>query len=190
MVWTVARERDMPIVSRAAAGTFRVVALLWLGNVRILMHGNELAHALATQRLSMFSEPAFDLVEHGWHAPPALPAPLVASYAHVVREFDDPEGHRRVASFEGWMPRMDRLPPDPVLAVVDADGVLRGLAKMSFIGPGKESLRFNIPQKRGFDGYVLAPRSGETLSVLVLNASNTHVLANIPLDIPIAPPAG
>lgn len=60
---------------------------------------------------------------------------------------------------------------------------------MSFIGPGKESLRFNIPQKSGFHGYVLAPQNGEAFPVLVLDASNTRVLANITLDIPAVPPS-
>ena len=136
------------------------------------------------QHLSMFAEPAFDLVEHGWHAPLSIPAPLATSYSRVVRQFDDPEGHRLVADFEGWIPRVENLPSDPVLVVVDASGSLRGLAKFSFIGPGKKSLRFNVPRKRGFDGYVLDPKPNERLSVLVLDASLTRVLANVPLQIP------
>ncbi|GAA0713694.1 hypothetical protein [Dokdonella soli] len=139
---------------------------------------------LKQRHLSMFAEPAFNLVEHGWHAPAQMPAPLARAYAHVMREFDDPQGHRRVADFEGWMPRVRGVPSEPVLVVVDAQGAMRGLAKLSFIGPGKDSLRFNIAHKRGFDGYVLDPQADEHLSVLVLDTSNTQVLATIPLHVP------
>ncbi|MEO7064884.1 MAG: hypothetical protein ABI082_14060 [Dokdonella sp.] len=139
------------------------------------------------QHLSMFAEPAYNFVEHGWQAPPVVPTPLAGAYAHVVREFDDPEGQRRVADFEGWIPRVENLAPDPVLVVVDSSGGMRGLGKFSFFGPGKKSLRFNIPQKRGFDGYVLDPKPEERLSVLVLDVSNTRVLATVPLHVPTDP---
>jgi hypothetical protein len=101
-----------------------------------------------------------------------------------VREFDDPLPGRHVADFEGWMPRIEGRPRDPLLVVVDADGVLRGLAKTSFIGMNRNSLRLNVPQQRGFDGYVVDPRPGETLSLLVLDASGTRALAAIALSIP------
>lgn len=136
------------------------------------------------QHLAMYAEPAFRLVEHGWSAPLPLPAPLDGAHARVVREFVDPHSHRRVADFEGWVSRIEGIPRDPVLAVVDARNTLRGLAKLSYIGPNKKSLRLNLAKKRGFDGYVLDPRPGEQLSILVLDASNTRTLALVPLQIP------
>jgi len=48
----------------------------------------------------------------------------------------------------------------------------------------RNALRLNIPQQRGFDGYILDPRPGETLSLLVLDATGTHALAGIALQIP------
>lgn len=139
---------------------------------------------LQRAHLSMFAEPAFELVQSGWHAPQDLPTTLAGSTAHVVREFDDMLGQRRVAAFEGWLPRIEGVRRNATLVVVDAHGVLRGLAKPSFIGPNKHVLRFGIAQKRGFDGYVLAPQRGERLRVLVLDASATRVLATIALDVP------
>jgi peptidoglycan/LPS O-acetylase OafA/YrhL len=141
---------------------------------------------LEARHLSMYAEPAFGLIEQGWHAPADIPPALETADARVVREFDDTLGHRRVADFEGWMPRVEHRPRAPVLAVVDASGHLRGLAKTGYIGLNKHSLRFNVAQKRGFDGYVLDPQPGEALQVLVLDSTNTRVLAMIPLTIPAA----
>lgn len=140
---------------------------------------------LRARHLSMFAEPAFALLQpDAWHAPVERPAAIDDSVARVVREFDDPLSGRRVAAFEGWMPRIEGRPSDPVLVVVDGAGSLRGLAKTSFIGMNRHSLRLNIPQQRGFDGYVLDPRPGETLALLVLDAAGTHALASIALPIP------
>jgi hypothetical protein len=144
---------------------------------------------LRQRHLSMFSEPAFGMVERSWRAPTHVaPTPAGAS-THVVREFTDAQSHRHIAEFEGWMPRIHGIARNPVLVVVDERGALRGLAKLSFIGPGKEPLRFNIARKRGFSGYVLDAEAGEQLSVLVLDASHTNVLATMPLRLPVAAPA-
>jgi hypothetical protein len=116
--------------------------------------------------------------------PAGRPPTFDDATARVVREFDDPLTGRHVADFEGWMPRIEGRPTDPVLVVVDAAGALRGVAKTSFIGFNRHSLRLNIPQQRGFDGYVLDPRPGETLSLLVLDAAGTRALAAIAFSIP------
>ena len=79
---------------------------------------------------------------------------------------------------------MEIFSPDPVLVVVDSNGGMRGLGKFSFLATGKKSLRFNIPRKRGFDCYVLDPKPEERPFVLVLDASNTRVLATVPPHVP------
>lgn len=140
---------------------------------------------LRARHLSMFAEPAAALLQPGaWRAPAEHPPALEDASARIVRGFDDPLSGRRVAAFEGWMPRLDGRPRDPLLVVVDSGGTLRGLAKTSFIGINRSSLRLNIPQQRGFDGYVIDPRPGETLSLLVLDAAGAHALAAIRLPIP------
>jgi peptidoglycan/LPS O-acetylase OafA/YrhL len=140
---------------------------------------------LRAGHLSMFAEPAAALLQPGaWHVPAGRPPAFDDATARVVREFDDPLSGRHVADFEGWMPRIEGRPTDPVLVVVDAAGALRGVAKTSFIGFNRHSLRLNIPQQRGFDGYVLDPRPGETLSLLVLDAAGTRALAAIAFSIP------
>jgi len=134
--------------------------------------------------LSMFAEPGFGLVEHGWHAPAQLPATLAGSSAHIVRQFDDTLGQRHVADFEGWMPNVPSLSRDTVLVVVDARGDMRGLAKFSFLGANDKWFKYRVVRKRGFDGYALAPRAGEQFRVLALDATSTQVIAVATLEIP------
>jgi hypothetical protein len=141
---------------------------------------------LRASHLSMFAEPAAALLQSGaWHAPAERPPATTDAVARIVREFDDPLSGRRIADFEGWMPRIESRPRDPLLVVVDAAGSLRGLAKTSFIGMNRSSLRLNVPQQRGFDGYVIDPRPGEVLSLLVLDASGAQALAAITLSVPV-----
>lgn len=139
---------------------------------------------LKQNRLSMFAEPAAALIENGWRAPAQLPVPLTTAHAKVVREFHDPRGQRRVAAIEGRVPRIAGRSRDATLVVVDETGALRGLAKFSFMGPNRQSLRFTMPAPRGFDGYVLDPLPGERLHVLVLDPSASDALAAIDLRIP------
>jgi hypothetical protein len=137
---------------------------------------------LKQRHLSMYAEPAFAAFERGTPiAPPTQEAPD-GSYAEVVRQFDDTLGQRRIADISGRLTRIEGIGRDPVLLVVDAEGHARGLAKASFFEKG--SLRFSVPRKRGFDGYVLSPQPGEALSVLVLDDAGTRAIARIPLTIP------
>lgn len=139
---------------------------------------------LRRHRLSMFAEPGFALTEGGWRMPTTVPSSSPDAQASVVRQFDDANDHRRVAEFTGLLPRVARLPRDPLLVVVDADGTFRGLAKTSSFGPGKRALRLNLQRKRGFGGYVLAPRPGESLRVLAMRPNDGSVLAMVPLRVP------
>lgn len=139
---------------------------------------------LRENRLSMFAEAGFALAEGGWRTPAAVPAPLPDAEAHVVHAFDEANRHRRVAEFEGLLPRGVHLPRDPLLVVVDDGGAFRGLAKASFFPPGKPALRLGLQRKRGFAGYALDARPGESLRVLALRSGDGPVLATVPLRIP------
>lgn len=139
---------------------------------------------LRENRLSMFAEPGSALAEGGWRTPAAVPAPLPDAEAHVVHAFEEANRHRRVAEFEGLLPRGTHLPRDPLLVVVDDDGAFRGLAKVGLFPPGKPALRLGLQRKRGFAGYALDARPGESLRVLALRSSDGPVLATVPLRIP------
>ncbi|MBW8367104.1 MAG: hypothetical protein K0M70_04510 [Arenimonas sp.] len=132
------------------------------------------------RRVAMFAEPAYGLVADNWRAPRGDAFVPAVAHAAVVRRFHDEHGQREVAAIEGWVSRIEHRPRHPVLVVVDAQGAIRGLAKFSFIGPAKAALRLNVPAKRGFDGYVVDPRPGEALRVLVLDPHTRQVLAQVP----------
>jgi hypothetical protein len=133
------------------------------------------------RRLSMFGEPAFALLSEGWRAPAGNHAVPPDSRAFGNRTFRDEASGREVLSIEGWLTRIEDRPRDAALVVVDQAGAIRGLARFSYVGPGKRGMRLNVPAKRGFDGYVIAPREGEALRVLVLDPDTHQVLAEVPL---------
>jgi len=137
---------------------------------------------LRERGVAEFAEPEFELVSTGWRAPPVLPAPREGGAARIDRTFRDTWGNRNVAAFEGVLPKA--LPRDPLLAVVGTDGTLRGLAKRSFVTYAAHSLRFDWPKLRGFDGYVIDPHPGETLTILALDRQSHDALAAIPLHVP------
>lgn len=138
------------------------------------------------RRVAMFAEPGYALVAQGWRAPAGDAFTPAVAHAALVRRFHDDRGNRDIAAFEGWVSRIEDRPRDPVLVVVDARGAIRGLAKWGFVGPGKSAMRWNVPAKRGFDGYVIEPRPGEALRVLVLDPGTRQVLAQVPLPLPAA----
>lgn len=132
------------------------------------------------QRVSMFAEPAHALLEAGWRAPQGEASTPAVAHVAAIRPFRDEVSGRDVVAIEGWVSRIEGRPRDPVLVVVDAGGEVRGLAKFSFLGPDKPAARLNVPAKRGFDGYVVEPRPGEALRVLVLDPGTRRVLAQVP----------
>lgn len=134
------------------------------------------------RRLAMFAEPEFALLQSGWRAPAGgFPVPDGAR-AFLTRRFHDEHGQREVAALEGWLSRIEARPRTVMLVVVDADGAVRGLAKLSGLGPDKRALRLNLPEQRGFDGYVLAPQPDERLRLLVLDPADRRVLAEVPVE--------
>jgi len=169
-----------------------VAAQLGIWDVRRLPHPAEATDSnierslalLRDRRLAMFAEPSYAMVAEGWRAPPGTYFTPTTARAFVNRTFKDKAGIRDIAAIEGWVSRIEDRPRDAALAIVDATGKLRGLAIFSFLGVGKAAPRFNLPAKRGFDGYVIEPRPGESLRILVVDPENRQILAEIPLEIP------
>lgn len=142
---------------------------------------------LRERGLAMFAEPEFKLMEADRRFLSASPSDL-SGVAHVTRVFHDSWGNRDVAAFEGLLPKNSGQSSWMLLAVIDADGALRGLAKQSFITYAAHSLRLTIPKTlRGFGGYVTAPRPGEKLTILALDPDSLRVAATVPLLIPPSP---
>jgi hypothetical protein len=143
---------------------------------------------LRDRRLAMFAEPEFSLAAAQAFPSATQPDADSAGSARVTRVFNDTWGNREVAAFEGELPKFHGQHKWMLLAVVDATGRLRGLAKQSFIAAGAQSLRLTIPRMlRGFDGYVTDPRAGEQLRILVLDPDSLRIVTTVPLSMP-APP--
>jgi hypothetical protein len=131
------------------------------------------------RRLAMYAEPAYALRVDGWRAPAEPAVEPAGARATLGRRFRDDLGGGDVAALEGWLPDIAGRPREVLLVVVDAQGAQRGLAKLSSLGPDEGALRLGLPEKRGFDGYVLAPRLDETLRLLVLDPADRRVLAQV-----------
>ncbi|MEO7433146.1 MAG: hypothetical protein ABIR62_14190 [Dokdonella sp.] len=143
---------------------------------------------LKSAHLSMFAEPAFALVQANAPRPSFASGTFAGAAAKVVREFHDTLGQREVAAFDGAVPLTSNVSDASVLAVVDAAGRLRGLAKFSFIGPAAKDLRWSFAHLRGFDGYVLDPQPGEQLQIEILDSETMAALGSVPLRVPDAQP--
>lgn len=129
--------------------------------------------------LSMFAE---DVPDQQWRA---RVGPVSSDgTAAVERRFVDANSGRPIAAISGAMPRTDEGNQAPFLVVVDGSGMQRGLAKFSFIGPNRKSLRFNIAHKRGFDGYVVDPQPGEHFWILAMDRRFRHTVAAVALEAP------
>lgn len=140
------------------------------------------------RRLAMFAEPEYALLQSGWRAPSGGFPTAAGSRAWLTRRFHDEHGQRDVAALEGWLERIEQRPRDALLVIVDAGGAVRGLAKFSGLGPDKRALRLNLPEPRGFDGYVLSPQPDEGLRLLVLDPADRRVLAEVPVEAGTAAP--
>jgi hypothetical protein len=140
---------------------------------------------LRDKRLAMFAEPEFTLASS---ANLDLPAPSNAEssgMARITRVFHDTLGDRDVGAFEGSLSKIHDQPKWVLLVVTDTTGRLRGLAKQSFIAYAAHSLRLTIPRSwRGFDGYVINPKAGENLRILVLDRDSLQIVTTIPLSVP------
>ena len=140
--------------------------------------------------LSMYAEPGYALLQRGSRVSTPMRTALAGATARVDRTFENTWTHRNVAAFEGSVPRSEVLPADIVLEVVDQTGAVRGLAAFSFIDESSAPMRYDLPRKYGFDGYVLDPVNGESLRILIVDAAKNTVLDEVDLSIPAAPSPG
>lgn len=136
---------------------------------------------LRERHLSMFGEAGHALWESSWTPPADLPSAGEQAWFRLQTTFDD-EADRTIGRFEGVFPASVTPASDSVLVVVDASGARRGLAKVSFIGFNERALRFDRPQWRGFDGYLISPHPDERFEVLIVDAESGAVIGRVPLE--------
>lgn len=138
------------------------------------------------RRLSMFGEPGHALWASGWRPPVTLMPPQPGLWLRMDEGFRDDAG-RRVVRVEGVLPRRSAMHHDRLIVFVDAARTLRGMAKPTFDDGENGSLHFGASQRRGFDGYLVEPKRGESFDLLLVDPATRAVLARYPLpaaDVP------
>lgn len=111
-------------------------------------------HYFRERRLAMYARPGTDWLGKAYTA--ALqPAGTIHAHPIQLEALTDQRDGRAIARFEGWIASGIReAQHDGQLVVLDDASRVVGFAEYSFIRPGAEALRFDLPRKRGFDGYI------------------------------------
>ena len=138
------------------------------------------------QRLSMFGEAGYALWSSAWQPPETLLPPQGGAWLRAGEGLVDDDGRRHVR-IEGMVPSGTSLPRDGVIVLVDAAHSLRGMAKPSFVDHEPHGLTLLPRDRRGFDGYLLEPRAGETFDLLLVDAETRAVTARFALPDPPLP---
>ncbi len=134
LAWASARERGLSTLQAATALLFATLALWWLGNARMLMHGNELVHAYLVILLMV----CMGLAIHAARGKHAIAWAAIASGCAVAASFSFGSG---LACFPALLVGLFvlRLPTRAIaLALLSLAGVLASYA----IGlPGSSGVR-------------------------------------------------
>lgn len=128
------RERSLPLPMRAAGVMFAVLGVLWLGNARMLMHGNESLHAYLVTSCVVCAALFTSNARHG--KPLAWLA--AASLAAAVATFSFGPG---IATFAAVLALGVLLRLSWRLLALPAATMLACLFVYVFVLPGNESVR-------------------------------------------------
>jgi len=105
-------------------------------------------------RLAMFAEPGWRLVGTQWKGT-FRNSNAFGLTAHLLETFRDSQSGLKAAHFEGAVSfGIAPLRKQGRLVVLDETNTIVGLVEFSYIGPGAEPLRMDLPRKRAFDGYI------------------------------------
>jgi hypothetical protein len=105
-------------------------------------------------RLAMYARPGTEWLGQR-HSGSVLPAGPILAHPIQLEALADQRDGSPIARFEGWIGSGIRAAQHGgQLVVLDDAGEVVGFAEYSFIEPGADTLRFNLPRKRGFDGYI------------------------------------
>lgn len=104
--------------------------------------------------LGMYADTTWHLRGTQWHG--ALKeAQDYQPQLRLVDTFDDAIDGKPAAYIEGWFPNAHGAPKRGwPLALLDSHDRIAGFAQFSFISPNAAPLRFSLPVKKGFDGYI------------------------------------
>lgn len=142
------------------------------------------------RKLAMFAEPGSEWLGQMLPTPPQA-NPVVQVQMLGTSAVADARNGEASAHFEGWVVQgIAALPRAGTLAVLDDHDLVRGFAEFSFIRPDAESLRLDLPSKRGFDGYIRHYGPSERYRLVHVSpaADRAILLGVIPPTSPIGTP--
>ncbi len=123
-------------------------------------------------RLAMFADPSWRLLGTYWKGVLRRNDDYEVS-AHLLDSFRDTQSGLIAGHFEGAVSYgIAALRRQGHLVVLDGDNAIVGLAEFSFIAPDADSLRVDMPRKRGFDGYIRNYDSAKTYRLALLDTTN------------------
>lgn len=136
---------------------------------------------LKSGHLAMFADPAWELVGK------SCPWPLTGSTNFSVQAAITSYGSDTVdgspfAIVSGVVASgIAQIQKDGNLAIVDSANVIVGLAEFSQLRPGSDMLRFDMPRKRGFDGYIRHFDPHETYTLVLLEPPSQRAFRLAPV---------
>lgn len=142
----------------------------------------EVLRLLRERKLAMFAEPGMEWLDRVWSGQIANDTDLAVQMLGVTAMVDARDGNP-AAHFEGWVVHgIASVRNGGPLAVLDETDTVRGFAEFSFIAPNARSLRFDVPRKRGFDGYIHSFNPGHAYRLVQLHVDRGEatLLATLP----------
>jgi len=132
---------------------------------------------LKQNRLAMFAEPSWQLVSTTWQGALGQSDKVVVEEAHLSGTLSDAETGVPAARFEGSVSHgIAAIQRDGQLAVLDESNTIVGLAEFSFIRNGAHALRFDLPRKRVFDGYIRNYKPNQIYRLIFLQSKPARAI--------------
>ena len=130
---------------------------------------------LKNHNVAMFADPTWHLVGDYWRGL-LKTTDAFAADARIVDVIRDSQADATDARFVGAFSKIGGLPSNAQIAVVDSGNRVVGLAEFSFIRLDSEALRFDLPRKRGFDGYIHGYNASEPYRLVLLESNSKAAL--------------
>jgi hypothetical protein len=136
---------------------------------------------LKHEHLAMFADPMWKLVGNPCPWPMADGSNVSIQAAIASHGMDGIDGTPFAVVSGTVGSGIAQIQKNGNLAIIDSNNVIVGLVEFSHLKPGQQPVRFDIPRKRGFDGYIrhFDPRETYTLALLMPDSQQAFRLAPV-----------
>jgi hypothetical protein len=136
---------------------------------------------LKKNHLAMFADPGWELMGSRWTT--TTQGDEITVNAQVINPLHDALTGLPAARVEGTLIRNSEITAHAEqLAILDEDDRITGLVEFSTIKPDADALRFSVPRKRGFDGYIRDYHAGQTYRLVLLQTAEKRAVLLKQLD--------